>query len=61
MIRKNTTPEINLRSAQLMEKVGMRREGHLRQNWWIKGEWCDSFIYGVLEDEWRAARTLKAD
>lgn len=49
----------NLRSARVMEKVGMKREAHLRENWWLKGEWCSSFIYGVLEDEWRAAR-LKA-
>ena len=44
----------NVRSARVMEKVGMRREGHLRENWWLKGEWCDSHIYGVLEHEWRA-------
>ena len=46
----------NVRSARVMEKVGMRREAHLRENWWLKGEWCDSFLYGVLEDEWRALR-----
>lgn len=45
----------NLGSARVMEKVGMKREAHLRENWWLKGEWCDSWIYGVLEDEWRAA------
>ena len=50
----------NLGSAGVMEKVGMRREAHLRQNWWLKGEWCDSFIYAVLEDEWRAARPLRS-
>lgn len=43
----------NVGSARVMEKVGMQREGRLRENWWVKGEWCDSFIYGVLEQEWR--------
>lgn len=47
----------NVGSARVMEKVGMKREAHLRENWWLKGEWCDSWIYGVLEDEWRAARS----
>ena len=31
----------------------MRREGHLRENWWLKGEWCDSWIYAMLDRDWR--------
>jgi len=46
----------NERSAKLMEKLGMIREAHLRENWWLKGEWCGSYIYAVLEDEWRARK-----
>lgn len=46
----------NRGSARVMEKLGMHLEGHLRQNWFIKGEWCDSLIYALLEDEWLAAR-----
>jgi RimJ/RimL family protein N-acetyltransferase len=46
----------NVGSARVMEKLGMRREAHLRENWWLKGEWCDSWYYAVLEDEWRARR-----
>lgn len=42
----------NTPSARLMEKLGMRREAHLRENWWLKGEWCDSWIYAVLDREW---------
>jgi RimJ/RimL family protein N-acetyltransferase len=34
----------------------MKREAHLRENWWLKGEWCDSWIYGLLDREWAAAR-----
>jgi RimJ/RimL family protein N-acetyltransferase len=37
-----------------MEKLGMRREAHLRENWWLKGEWCDSWIYAMLDSEWAA-------
>jgi RimJ/RimL family protein N-acetyltransferase len=43
----------NTASARLLEKVGMRREGHLRESSWFKGEWTDDLLYAVLEREWR--------
>lgn len=46
----------NVSSARVMEKLGMRREAHFRENWWLKGEWCGAYIYAVLEHEWAAAR-----
>jgi len=46
----------NVGSRRVMEKLGMLREGHLRQNWWLDGEWCDSLVYAVLEHEWRDRR-----
>jgi RimJ/RimL family protein N-acetyltransferase len=46
----------NTGSFRLMERLGMKREAHLRENWWLKGEWCDSWIYGLLDREWAAAR-----
>ena len=42
----------NLPSVALMERVGLRREGHFRQNGWYKGEWCDEYQYAVLASEW---------
>jgi RimJ/RimL family protein N-acetyltransferase len=42
----------NHRSAALCERLGMRREAHKRRDYWSKGEWTDSFEYGVLADEW---------
>ena len=44
----------NAASAALLERLGMRREGHLRENTWAKGEWTDDLVYGLLHDEWRA-------
>ncbi len=49
----------NVGSSGVMEKVGMRREAHLRENWWVKGEWCDSFLYAVLEQDWPALRSAQ--
>ena len=42
----------NVPSCRVLEKLGMRREGHFRENAWIKGEWVDSLIYAILDREW---------
>ncbi|MFC5750584.1 GNAT family N-acetyltransferase [Actinomadura rugatobispora] len=44
----------NAASARVLERLGMRREAHLRQNQIVKGEWADEVVYAMLEDEWRA-------
>jgi RimJ/RimL family protein N-acetyltransferase len=45
----------NVASARVLEKVGMRREGHLREDKWVRGQWRDSYVYGILEYEWSQA------
>jgi RimJ/RimL family protein N-acetyltransferase len=35
-----------------MEKLGMRREGFFKKDLIQKGEWRDSYLYGVLAEEW---------
>ena len=47
----------NVGSARVLEKVGMRREGRLRENAYFKGRWWDTLLYGMLEDEWRASES----
>jgi RimJ/RimL family protein N-acetyltransferase len=42
----------NVASARVLEKVGMHREGHLRENVRRKGEWRDSYLYALLAPEW---------
>ncbi|MFI1156243.1 GNAT family N-acetyltransferase [Streptomyces sioyaensis] len=44
----------NTASARLLERLGMRREGHLRENEFLDGEWADEVIYAMLAREWRA-------
>jgi aminoglycoside 6'-N-acetyltransferase len=44
----------NAPSVALLERLGMRREGHLRESTWAKGEWTDDLVYGLLHDEWRS-------
>jgi RimJ/RimL family protein N-acetyltransferase len=47
----------NERSAALLRRLGMRREGHFVENIWFKGKWGSEFLYAVLAREWRAKRT----
>ncbi len=44
----------NIASARVMEKVGMRREAHFHLDVWLRDHWRDSFLYAILEQEWRA-------
>jgi RimJ/RimL family protein N-acetyltransferase len=44
----------NLASARVLEKLGLRREGHFRRDREIRGHWRDSFFYAVLAEDWRA-------
>jgi RimJ/RimL family protein N-acetyltransferase len=42
----------NAASIALLERLGMRREGHFIQNVWFKGKWADEYLYAILQDEW---------
>ena len=44
----------NAASARVLEKLGMRREGHLVENEWVKGEWQSELVYALLAREWRS-------
>lgn len=48
----------NVPAWRLMEQLGMRREGHLRQSLWFKGRWADEFLYAILRTEWRVMRAV---
>jgi RimJ/RimL family protein N-acetyltransferase len=38
----------NLASQKLCERIGMRKEAHFTKDFWSKGEWTDSIVYGML-------------
>jgi len=42
----------NTASVTLLERLGLRREGHFIQNVWFKGKWADEYLYAILQDEW---------
>ena len=43
----------NVGSARVLEKIGMRREALFREDSLLRGRWRDSFLYAVLEHEWK--------
>lgn len=46
----------NAGSIRVLEKLGLRREGHLRQTDYYKDRWWDTLVWAILRPEWQAAR-----
>jgi RimJ/RimL family protein N-acetyltransferase len=42
----------NVASTRVLEKIGMRREGHLREYRQLNGVWRDHYLYAALDSEW---------
>jgi RimJ/RimL family protein N-acetyltransferase len=40
-------------SIRVLDKLGMRQEGRLREHVMMRGEWRDSYLYAVLRSEWQ--------
>ncbi len=47
----------NAASTRMLERVGLRLEGRLRENEYFKGRWWDTLLFGLLESEWRTLAT----
>lgn len=41
----------NVSSQKLCERIGMRKEAQFIQDFWNKGEWTDSIVYGMLSSD----------
>ena len=42
----------NIASVRVLEKLGLRREGYLRENLRVDDTWVDSLIFAILDREW---------
>jgi len=49
-IEANVNPK-NIKSIQLLEKKGFRKEAHFRENYLFEGKFIDSFIYCLIETD----------
>jgi len=49
----------NIASGRVLEKAGMTLEGHLREDFPLRGGWRDTLIYGILKREWESHRRTR--
>lgn len=49
---------MNGRGNRALQKMGAVQEGVLRQAFLFEGDYIDQMLYSLVEDEWRASRTL---
>ena len=44
----------NIKSIQLIERLGFRKEAHFIESLFIHGKWVDDVIYAILAREWKS-------
>jgi RimJ/RimL family protein N-acetyltransferase len=44
----------NPASAMVLERIGMRFEGHTRSSFWLEDENSDDWLYGMVRADWEA-------
>jgi [ribosomal protein S5]-alanine N-acetyltransferase len=47
----------NVGSQRVLDKLGMQREGRLRENLLAHGAWTDSVVWAILDREWNELRS----
>ena len=48
----------NLPSQKVLEKSGFKQEGIVRRSAFVRGEWVDACLYGILREEWKEPKIL---
>jgi ribosomal-protein-alanine N-acetyltransferase len=51
-----TTHFRNVASQRVLEKAGFKKEGVMRQRFFIRGEWPDQMLFSILREEWKGSR-----
>ena len=46
-----TTDTKNIGSQKVLEKVGFTKEGTIRKEEFVRGEWRDKYLYSILREE----------
>jgi len=47
-----TMDPLNTRSVRLVERLGFKREGHMRERYIYKGGRRDEIVYGLIRSDW---------
>jgi RimJ/RimL family protein N-acetyltransferase len=48
----------NVASQKILEKAGFKKEGTIRKDDFIRGEWRDRYLFSILREEWKEPRIL---
>lgn len=48
----------NLGSSKVLQKIGMRLEGHFKQDDFIKDQWRDTLFFAILREEYDARNAI---
>jgi len=48
----------NVASQKALEKAGFKKEGIIRKSAFIRGEWRDGYLYGILLEERKEPKIL---
>lgn len=51
-VEADTDPR-NFAAANILERLGFAKEGHLRERWIMGDEKSDTALYGLLESDWK--------
>ncbi len=43
----------NRPAADLLQRLGFRKEAHYVEHVWFKGAWCSEFLFALLSREWQ--------
>ncbi|MGZ9583702.1 GNAT family N-acetyltransferase [Paenibacillus marinisediminis] len=53
-----TCRPMNKGSANVLMKIGMKQEGHLREHLWHRGKYLDSYLFSILEHEYNLDKEM---
>jgi RimJ/RimL family protein N-acetyltransferase len=48
----------NKASQKILEKVGFKKEGEIRKASFVRGQWVDEYVYGILREDWKEPKIL---
>jgi RimJ/RimL family protein N-acetyltransferase len=51
-VRANCDP-VNIASVKLMQRIGLRCEGHFVKSLWFKNSWVNELWFAILREEWK--------
>lgn len=55
-----TADDRNLACIRLLERCGLQKEGHFKENLFLKGEWCSEVQYALLQPDWMKQKSLQS-